>query len=933
LAHKERLRITREYPSTWNRVRDALRSITLGPYNSKDPALARLFNQGGSSSGIAVNETTALNYSAVWAAVSIISGDIASLPLPLYKRLKGGGKERYTEHTLYKILHDAPNPEMSSMVFRETLQAHVLLWGNAYAEIERDNAGRIVALWPLLPSQVTPYRDERTLQLRYRVAGKDRDILFKADEILHIPGLGFDGLSGYSPIKMARESLGVLAASERFGATFFGNGATFAGILRHPKQLIGKAPEHLRSAIESLHKGADKAHRFLILEEGMDYTKIGVNPNEAQFLETRKFQITEIARWFKIPPHKLADLERATFSNIEEQNIDYVSGTLRPWLVRWEQEINRKLISPREQTIQYAEHLIEGLLRGKSSERYAAYAVGRQWGWLSADDIREYENQNPLPDGAGKIYLVPTNMAPADRIGDIIDAQVRPAPAPVVAPPADKSEADRTAEFVILNGQLSAQMAQIADLRMQLETEKIATIDRGAEVLRVQRERDEARTALQAQCAESERRAVSWKEAIAERDKAIEWVAHREAERDALQTVYNSNTVDLGKTIDELNAAKAQHEQEAAARTAAEARVAELDAQLASVSEQWSESLAGIAALETDLQTSLHRSESLTAELTQALDAQEQERAQATAAVGELLSSVEAKTAEAAMIAAELDQAREQAVTLASGFEREQDEWAARRYSLEAVIDSLTSTRDYQAEQAIASERALEAKVTEQAALTAKLTETEEALAAAAVERLAAQEAADAATRAQAHAEAEARGAAANAAAADQRAQQAITDKTLAVSEINAAKDQMAMQLTSLITANRGVLVDALNRMIRREADKARSKRVTPAKLRAWVESFYDEHEVETWREGLQPAITLHLALVGSDESPEAVTRALVQAHMDVSRRQLTAIADSDPHEYEQALTKTLLRWETDRAEKVADSFVREEIAHVRSYR
>jgi len=414
-----------------------VRGTWVGPIDASSPEIARLFARPPTSTGVAVSEQTALTYSAVWAAVSLIASNVASLPLILYKRLPNGGKERLIGHPLYRLLHDQPNAEMTSMVFRETLQAHVLTWGNGYAEIERDQGGRPVALWPLTPDRVQPFREERSLRLRYRVrnAAGLSDVVIEAPDMLHVPGLGYDGTCGYSVIAKARESIGLGLATERFGGTFFGQGSTFGGVLEHPKQLGEIAQKKLRASINERHQGVDRAHRFLILEEGMQYKRLGIPPNDAQFLETRKFQIAEVARWFNMPPHKLRDLERATFSNIEHQNIEWVVDTLRNWLVRWEQEINRKLVASTERNIQFAEHLVDGLLRGDIASRYAAYAIGRQWGWLSADDVREKENMNPLPDGSGQQYLVPLNMVPADRMDEVIDKQVAPAPTPPALPP------------------------------------------------------------------------------------------------------------------------------------------------------------------------------------------------------------------------------------------------------------------------------------------------------------------------------------------------------------------------------------------------------------------------------------------------------------------------------------------------------------------
>ena len=233
------------------------------------------------------------------------------------------------------------------------------------------------------------------------------------DRVWHLRGLSNDGLDGYSPISLMRQAIGLSMAAEKFGAKFFGNDARPGGILLHPGQLGDEAAKRLTETWESRHGGLSGAHRVAVLEEGLSYKEIGIPPDDAQFLETRKFQVNEIARIYRIPPHMLADLERATFSNIEHQSIDFVTHTIRPWLVRWEQSIKQNLMVPADRDRYFAEFLVDGLLRGDTKSRYEAYAIGRQNGWFSADDIREMENLNPLPDGKGEEYLIPLNMIPA----------------------------------------------------------------------------------------------------------------------------------------------------------------------------------------------------------------------------------------------------------------------------------------------------------------------------------------------------------------------------------------------------------------------------------------------------------------------------------------------------------------------------------------
>ena len=344
---------------------------------------------------------------AVYACVRVIAETIASLPLHLY-RYVDEGKKRDPSRPLYTLLHNAPNPEMTSFIFRETLMTHLLLWGNAYAQILRNGHGEIVGIYPLLPDRMQVARDEDK-NLIYLYQSGMKQIAFRQEEILHIPGLGFDGLVGYSPIAMARNAIGMAMATEEFGSSFFSNGAAPGGILEHPGTL--KDPSKVRESWEELFKGSGNANRVAVLEEGMTYKQIGIPPNEAQFLETRKYQTEEICRIYRVPPHLVADLDKATFSNIEHQSISFVVHTIRPWLVRLEQAMDKALLYPEEQTRYFVEFNVDGLLRGDYESRMQGYATARQNGWMSANDIRRLENMNLIPDEeGGNLYLINGNM-------------------------------------------------------------------------------------------------------------------------------------------------------------------------------------------------------------------------------------------------------------------------------------------------------------------------------------------------------------------------------------------------------------------------------------------------------------------------------------------------------------------------------------------
>ena len=372
---------------------------------------------GTSSSGKAVNERTALQTTAVYACVRILAETIAALPLHTYQYTTGG-KEKAAEHPLYYLLHSEPNPEMTSFVFRETLMGHLLLWGNAYAQIIRDGRGRVVGLYPLLPNKMIVNRNDQG-QLYYQYEKEGCLYILNRHEVLHIPGLGFDGLIGYSPIAMAKNAIGMAIATEEYGAKFFANGANPGGVLEHPG--VVKDPARIRESWNAVYQGSGNAHRVAVLEEGMKFQSIGIPPEQAQFLETRKFQINEIARIFRIPPHMIGDLEKSSFSNIEQQSLEFVMYTLDPWVVRWEQAIQRALFSESEKRQFFVKFNVDGLLRGDYESRMNGYAVGRQNGWLSSNDIRELENLNRIPeDAGGDLYLINGNMTKLAEAGAFI---------------------------------------------------------------------------------------------------------------------------------------------------------------------------------------------------------------------------------------------------------------------------------------------------------------------------------------------------------------------------------------------------------------------------------------------------------------------------------------------------------------------------------
>ena len=371
------------------------------------------FRGSQSLSGENVTETTALNYSAVFNAITLISGTIGSLPLHLMQK-QGKNNTQATEEKLYKVLHTQYNKYMTAMTGRECMMSHILAWGNGYAEIVRDVYGDIVELWPIPPNRVYPKMKGNDLVYEIKME-RESDIIMPREKILHIPGLGFDGFTGYSIIAMARKSIGLGMAMETFGSTYFGAGTHPGVIVSHPGKL--KDPSNLRNALTASYSGLGQSHRLMLLEEGMKIEKVGIPPNDSQFLESRVFQTQEIARWFNIPVHKLKEMSKSSFNNIESEQMSFVSDTIRPWAVRLEQNYDTQLLTVQEQTKQklYFKHNLEGLLRGNSKDRAEFYSKMFNIGGMTINEIRGKEDMNPVE--GGDIHLVPLNMTTLTNAG------------------------------------------------------------------------------------------------------------------------------------------------------------------------------------------------------------------------------------------------------------------------------------------------------------------------------------------------------------------------------------------------------------------------------------------------------------------------------------------------------------------------------------
>ena len=386
---------------------DEMRARIRAAFGGRQPG-GRMFTIAQpTEAGVAVSEDSAMRFATVHACVRVLSEDVAALPLHVYRRMDGGGKERAREHPLYELLHDRPNPEMSATPFFESLMVNALLSGNGYAFLEFDRAGRVRAMWPMLASEVDPYRTDAG-ELRYRAGGEN----LRAGEVFHLAGMGFDGLMGLSPIAYARESIGLGTAAERYGEKFFKNGTHIGGVVSIKDELTDEQFRRLREQFNTMFRGLQNAHGVPVLEGGATYTPVGIAPEDAQFLETRKFQRNEIAAIYRVPPHMIGDLERATFANIEQQDLAYLQRGLLPWLMRIEQEARAKLLTTPEARRDYCiEHDTANFMRGETQSRYEAYSKAINSGFMTQNEVRRRENLNPLP--GGDEIMLPLNMVKA----------------------------------------------------------------------------------------------------------------------------------------------------------------------------------------------------------------------------------------------------------------------------------------------------------------------------------------------------------------------------------------------------------------------------------------------------------------------------------------------------------------------------------------
>jgi HK97 family phage portal protein len=384
----------------------------------------------GRSGGGVVDDERALSIAAWFSGVQQICQTVASLPLFVY-RLRDDRRERHEAHPVFPVLRYRANPLTTAFAYKETAQLHLIHAGNHYAYIQRDDAYRPRALWPLNPWRTKPQVDNGIRTYEYRPPrGQMR--VFEDEEIFHVAGLAFDGTKGYSILQLARESLTTGTSQERFANRFYENGTNVGAVLRHPSKLSQDAHDRLSKSLREKYSGAENVNKTMILEEGMEFEKLGMDLVDAQFLESRVFTVQEIARWLNMPPHKLKDLSRATYDNIQSEQMSYYVDTLRPWLERWESAIDSQLLNG--QSGVYSEFLIDALFRADIQTRYEAYTSARNTGWMNADEIRQRENLPPLGGEQGSVYWMPENMRDAREFSR------REEQLPAVAPERDEAE-------------------------------------------------------------------------------------------------------------------------------------------------------------------------------------------------------------------------------------------------------------------------------------------------------------------------------------------------------------------------------------------------------------------------------------------------------------------------------------------------------------
>lgn len=956
-------------PSFWERVR----SLTLGPYNLKDPTLAKFLSTWGNddvseTAGVRVTDLTAFMFSVVFDAVRTGSSDVAMLPLNLHKRRKDGGSDEFVESKLYWLLKYQPNPEMGSMVFRRQMQAWAMCKHGAFAEIERDGLRRPTALWPINPDRVTVGRT-RAGDLAYRVSNPDGgEVVLSASDVIHINGLGDDPHDAYPVIGLARRAIGLALAAEQFGASFFGNGSTMSGVLSAKLPMPDKKQrDALRQDIEAFHKGAKNAHRLLVLGSDFAYHRLGVAPNESQMHELREEQVREIARFFNMPLFKLKSADPgSSYASLEVMRLDYYTGFVQHWIKLWEEELTRKLIAPSEIRQQFIKHNAEAFLRGDTAARVAYYQAMRNLGVMSANEIRSKEDMNPIGP-QGDLYLMQQGFAPLDLIKPLAEANIKQAEQPPEPPPTPPS--DDAASEANARAERAEQVARDAEARAAELRDRVTALEATgtADKVEIDRLRQAEHVAIQTA-------AKSHQTAEDLRAQAAALTAERDAATAAREAAILAERAALDRLAETTEARDRAHAEAATAIATAETLRTAADAAattLAGLESQLSDATSGRADLEAAIEAERQKAgaaelRALEAELarngladaamlaaereTQAREAADaarvalvaltEERNQALTAKGaaEATAADAAAARMAAELAAEIAQARAAGATEAEAVARSVMETVQRErdaaLTAKGAADALRLEADERA-RAAEAQRAIAEATAEQARQALADADTAIAQHAERVRTLETTEA-ERARLAEAKAQLEADLTRANevltaAKAAEADAEQLLNDAQTAQHEAEARAASLARAdhdgVGAEIAAHRALIVHVMRGAIERETDRARRNQQTPEKLRAWMGSWYDSH-AELMTAALLPAVSVHLAWMRSTETPGDVVRQLVHEHIAESKRQLEAVVDGDADALARNLAHLLSRWDAERVTVLADRLMEQEIQY-----
>lgn len=393
----------------FDRIKTFIKNVSTLAHPSTE--LREAFGSLLSKVGISINKNNALKVTAVFACVRLLSENIASLPLSIYRKTYSG-KEKAIDRPDYGVLHDAPNPETDSFQFWQAFIANMLIYGKGYAEIVRNGAGQIVQMWNITTPYIKPKRNKETNELEYEVTSPNKETFtLRKDQIFRVDWFSLDGLNTFKPLELAQNAIGLGIAAEEFASNYFKNGANVSGVIEYPDGLDDDQVERFRKQTREGYSGLSNTARLMFLEQGSKFQKVSNTPEESQMLDTRKFQVREAARFYNIPPHMIGDLEQATFNNIEQMSLNFVIYTLRPYLVRIEKAYVAQCLTAEERKSIYAKFSVEALLRGDYKSRMEGFAIARQNGWMSANDIRDLDDLNKIPkEDGGDVYLANGNL-------------------------------------------------------------------------------------------------------------------------------------------------------------------------------------------------------------------------------------------------------------------------------------------------------------------------------------------------------------------------------------------------------------------------------------------------------------------------------------------------------------------------------------------